>query len=77
LAGEPSSTRLVGLSGVGSKRIPNLVAITTSSRRPASARPSSCSLVNGPYISAVSKNVQPSSSARLIVAIASSSSAAP
>ncbi len=57
-----------------SMRKPNLVAITTASRRPFKARPSSSSLWNGPYTSAVSKNVTPSSIARSIVAIDSRSS---
>ena len=70
-SGEPSITRLVGLSSVGAQRMPNFVAIVTSSRRPAIALPTSCSFVNGPYISAVSSSVQPRSSARWIVAIAS------
>ena len=70
-------TRRVGLSSVGAQRMPNFVAIVTSSRRPASAFPSSSSFVNGPYISAVSRNVQPSSIARWIVAIASGSSVVP
>ncbi len=57
------------------RTLPNLVASTTSSRRPAIASPTSSSLVNGPYMSAVSRKVTPSSSARSIVAIASPSSA--
>src|SRR3954462_12154859 len=56
---------------------PNLVAMTTPSRRPFSARPSSFSLVHGPYASAVSRKSQPSSSARWMVAIDSSSSGTP
>ena len=67
-------TRRVGLSSVGAKRMPNFVAIVASSRRPAIALPTSSSFVCGPYISAVSSNVQPSSSARSIVASASASS---
>ena len=47
--------------------MPNFVARKTSSRRPAIARPTSCSLVYGPYMSAVSSMVTPSSSARWIV----------
>ena len=47
--------------------MPNFVASTTSSRRPAIARPTSSSLVNGPYMSAVSRRVTPRSSARWIV----------
>ena len=53
------------------RMFPNFVATTTSSRRPAIALPTSSSFVNGPYMSAVSRNVTPSSSARWIVAIAS------
>ena len=56
---------------------PNLVASTTSSRRPAIARPTSRSLVNGPYMSAVSRKVIPRSSARCTVASDSRSSAGP
>ena len=56
---------------------PNLLASTTSSRRPAMARPTSRSLVNGPYMSAVSRNVMPRSSARWMVATDSRSSAGP
>ena len=56
---------------------PNFVAITNSSRRPAIAFPTSRSFVNGPYMSAVSRKVTPSSSARWIVAIASASSVVP
>ena len=48
-----------------------------SSRRPASARPTSCSFVNGPYTSEVSRNVTPSSSARWMTATDSLSSPAP
>ena len=55
-------------------RLPNFVARTTSSRRPAIARPTSSSFVYGPYMSAVSRSVTPSSSARWIVAIDSASS---
>ena len=54
--------------------MPNLVAMTASSRRPASAWPTSTSLVYGPYMSDVSKNVTPRSSARWMVAIDSASS---
>ena len=56
---------------------PNLVAITYSSRWPAIALPTSSSLVSGPYSSAVSRKLIPSSSARWIVAIDSASSVAP
>ena len=38
---------------------PNLVAITTFSRRPLIALPTSSSFVNGPYTSAVSKKFTP------------------
>ena len=55
----------------------NFVAITYSSRRPLIARPTSSSLVSGPYSCAVSRKLIPSSSARWIVAIASSSSVEP
>ena len=57
------------------RTLPNLVASTTSSRRPAMARPTSSSLVNGPYMSAVSRRVTPRSRARWMVATASASSA--
>ncbi len=76
-SGEPSSTRLVGFSLVGAKRIPHLVAMIHSSRRPAIAFPTSSSFVNGPYISAVSRKLQPSSNARSMVASASPSSVVP
>src|SRR6202158_1533226 len=42
---------------------PNFVAITTCSRNRARASPTSSSLVNGPYTSAVSKKVTPRSTA--------------
>ena len=74
---DPSSTRLVGSSFVGSKRMPNLVAITQSSRRPEIALPTSSSFLYGPYISAVSRKLQPSSRARSIVASASPSFVVP
>ena len=47
----------------GSRSKPNLVAITTCSRNGARASPTSSSFVNGPYTSAVSKNVTPRSTA--------------
>jgi hypothetical protein len=43
----------------GARITPNLVAITASSRRPASALPTRTSLVWGPYMSAVSKKFMP------------------
>jgi len=43
--------------------IPNFVAMTTRSRTGARASPTSSSFVNGPYTSAVSKNVTPRSTA--------------
>jgi hypothetical protein len=52
---------------------PNLVASTTSSRCPCTARPTSLSLMKGPYPSAVSIWVTPRSRARWIVRIDSSS----
>src|SRR6266536_4322661 len=55
---------------------PNLVAITTSSRTGASASPTSSSFANGPYASAVSKNVTPRSTAVRISTIISCLSAA-
>ena len=78
-AAEPSSGPSVDMSPAvaPSMRRANLVAITYSSRRPLIARPSSSSLVIGPYSCAVSMKFIPSSSARWIVAIASSSSAEP
>src|SRR5678816_2667602 len=48
------------------KRKPNLVAITRPSRLPRIARPNSSSFTKGPYTSAVSKKVMPSSIARAI-----------
>ena len=53
----------------GRRSLPNLVASWTSSRRPAMALPTSCSLVNGPYMSAVSRKLTPRSRARWMVAI--------
>jgi hypothetical protein len=53
---------------------PNFVASTTSSRRPASARPTSSSFAPSPYTSAVSRKVQPASIAACTVAIDSASS---
>ncbi len=50
-------------SPVGSRSNPNFVAITTWSRTGASASPTSSSFTKGPYTSAVSKNVTPSSTA--------------
>src|ERR1700736_3066039 len=50
---------------------PNFVAITTLSRKGASASPTSSSFVNGPYTSAVSKNVTPRSTAARISEIPS------
>ena len=76
-SGEPSIRRRVGLSSVGAQRMPNFVATVAAPRRPVSAFPISCSFVCGPYISAVSSSVQPSSSARSIVASASGSSVVP
>ena len=73
-SGSPRTPRR---SPSGPRTLPNLVASTTSSRRPTIALPTSFSLVNGPYMSAVSRKVTPSSSARSIVAVASPSSAEP
>ncbi len=67
--------RFVGSSG--SRTMPNLVAMTASSRCPPMAFPTSTSLVYGPYMSEVSKKVTPSSSARWMVAIDSVSSVGP
>ena len=53
---------------------PNLVASTTWSRWPLMARPMSSSLMNGPYVSAVSRKVTPRSSARWMVRMDSASS---
>src|SRR6266550_1695020 len=55
----------------GANRNPNFVAITTCFRKGATASPTSASLVNGPYTSAVSKNVMPRSNAARISAIIS------
>jgi len=67
------------LLDVGSslRTTPNFVATTKRSRRPATARPTSDSFAPRPYISAVSRNVTPSSAARPIVANDSASSCAP
>jgi len=54
-----------------------LVAITTSSRRPANARPMIRSLWPAPYESAVSMKVMPSSTARRSAATDSSSFTSP
>ncbi len=74
-SGRPLTARLVGSSGL--RTMPNLVAITTSSRWPDSASPTSTSFVYGPYMSDVSKKVTPSSRARWIVAMDSASSRGP
>ena len=58
-----------------SRSKPNFVAITTWSRTGASAFPTSVSFVYGPYASAVSKKVTPSSTALRMRPIISSSSA--
>src|SRR5215211_363801 len=52
-----------------SKRNPNLVAMTTWSRKGARASPTSSSFTNGPYTSAVSKKVTPRSTAARITAM--------
>src|SRR5215218_1228335 len=59
-----------------SKRNPNLVAMTTSLRKGARASPTSSSFTNGPYTSAVSKNVTPCSTAARITAMTCCRSAA-
>ena len=86
---EPLEARVAGLPDVvgvaaNAEALAVLAADVAELRREhdlvaaaAIARPTSCSFVNGPYMSAVSKKVTPSSSARLIVAIASASSAVP
>lgn len=51
---------------------PNFVAMTTRSRTGARASPTSSSLTYGPYTSAVSKNVMPSSTAARSTPIMSS-----
>ena len=61
----------------GERRLPNLVATITWSRRSRIARPRSSSFLNGPYMSAVSKKVTPSTMARWIVATDSTSSVGP
>ena len=43
---------------------PTFVDTNASARRSLSTRPTSSSLVNGPYMSAVSRSVEPASSAR-------------
>src|SRR5438067_7188866 len=63
---------------LGSNLKPNLVAITTLSRYGARASPTSSSFANGPYASAVSKNVTPrSTAARMSEIPASLSTAGP
>jgi hypothetical protein len=57
----------------GFRSLPNFVASVTSSRRSLIALPTSFSFSPTPYMSAVSRNVTPRSSARWIVAIDSSS----
>ncbi len=57
--------------------LPNFVAMTTASRSPASARPTTVSLWPVPYTSAVSKKVTPSSSPRRMAATDTSSSTSP
>src|SRR5512132_3054348 len=52
-----------------SNRNPNLVAMTTWSRKGARASPTSSSFTNGPYTSAVSKKVTPRSTAARITAM--------
>jgi len=61
----------------GPRTLANFVASCTSSRRSLMARPTSSSLVNGPYMSAVSRKVIPPSSAAAIVASDSASSVSP
>jgi adenine specific DNA methylase Mod len=56
---------------------PNFVPMMTLSRIPLNARPSSSSFLKGPYISAVSKKLHPSSMARCMVSMDSLSSAGP
>src|SRR3954447_4572902 len=73
-SGEPS---IPSRSPFSPRLLPNFVATTTWSRGSAIARPTRRSLVNGPYMSAVSRNVTPSSRARWIVAIASPWSVVP
>lgn len=65
------------LSKPKSRVKPNLVAITTSSRNPATARPTTLSFSPHPYSSAVSKKVTPRSWARRIAAMPSVSSPGP
>nr|WP_229689138.1 hypothetical protein [Puia dinghuensis] len=55
-------------------RLPTFVVITTSERRPFSARPSIASDSPPAYASAVSKKFTPASSARATIALASASS---
>src|SRR6266702_5666941 len=50
-----ASPRMPRRSPCSLRTLPNFVASTTWSRRPAMARPTSRSLVNGPYASAVSR----------------------
>src|SRR5437667_382635 len=55
-------------SGFSPRTTPNFVATTTRSRRSRIAFPTSSSFLNGPYMSAVSRKVAPSSIARSICA---------
>jgi len=67
----------IGPGSLFTSLIPNFVARNTSSRRAEIALPTSRSFVYGPYMSEVSRKLQPRSSARSIVALASPSSAVP
>src|SRR5262245_15928686 len=65
-------------SNLGSRSNPNFVAIATCPRKGARASPTSSSFVNGPYTSAVSKNVTPRSTAlRMRVTISCLSAGGP
>jgi hypothetical protein len=71
----PISVALPDASVVPESTRPTLVASTARSRRPPiSARPTSSSLVKGPYTSAVSISVTPRSSAWWITAMEVASS---
>src|SRR5215218_3871561 len=59
--------RFAGTFPSESNAKPNFVTITTCSRTGASASPTSSSFANGPYASAVSKNVTPRSTATAII----------
>src|SRR5438876_458189 len=65
------SPRIPSRSPCSLRTLPNLVASTTSSRRPSIARPTSRSFVNGPYMAAVSRKLTPGEALSLVQLAAS------